>query len=323
MKRRRFLTASVLSAIAPATLAQPRKSLRIGMLGPTALQRSVYVGALVQSLADLGYRDGAGMTLEYRASDGIAERYPKQARELIELKCDLIYALGPEAPARALQDARSPVPIVFLAVDYDPLEKGIVASLRQPDRNTTGIYVPQAALVVKRMEILREVLPRARSFLVLADVFSKDQLRPVRVVADAAGIRLTIVEFTDYPYDLESAFEAGRKAKVDGMIGLASPVFPQRRDEIVALLAKHRLPAIGSNPLQVEAGYLLTLGPHVGKTTRRAAEIGVRILKGAKPSEIPVEQADEFELTVNAKTARALELKIPESVLARATRIVQ
>jgi putative ABC transport system substrate-binding protein len=322
MKRRDLLLAGALGAIMPAAVAQARKAVRIGMLGPTARQRSVYVGALVQSLADLGYRDGAGMTLEYRASEGIAERYPDQARELIELKCDLIYALGPEAPARALQDARSPAPIVFLAVDYDPLEKGIVASLRQPDRNTTGIYIPQAALVVKRMEILRELLPRARSFLVLADVFSKDQVRPVRAAAEAAGIRLTVIEFTDHPYDFASAFEAGRKAKVEGMIGLASPVFPQRREEIVALLAKHRLPAVGSNPLQVEAGYLLTLGPHIGKTTRRAAEIGARILKGAKPSEIPVEQADEFELTVNAKTAKMLGVKIPESIMARATRII-
>lgn len=321
--RREFVAAGLLGSLAPASFAQTRKTARIGVLGPTAQDRSVYAGAFVHALAELGYRDGSTMKLEYRAADGVAERYPKQARELIEAKCDIIFALGPEAPARALQDARSPVPIVFLAIDYDPLEKGIVASLSRPDRNTTGVYVPQAALVLKRMELLRELLPRARAFLVLADVFSRDQLGPVRAAAEAAGIRLTVVEFADHPYDFEAAFEAGRKAKVEGLIGLASPVFPQRRHEIVALLTKHRLPAAGSNPLQVEAGYLLTLGPHVAKTARRTAEIGVRVLKGARPSDIPVEQVDEFELAVNANSAKALGIKIPESVMARATRIVQ
>jgi len=298
------------------------KAVRVGILGPSAVAKSVYAGALVRALEDLGYRDGSGMILEYRTADGIAERYPKQARELIERKCDLIYALGPEAPARALQDARSTIPIVILAIDYDPLEKGIIGNLRRPDRNTTGVYVPQGELGVKRLEILRELLPRARSFLVLSDGFARDQLGPLRAAADTAGISLTVVQFNDHPYDFEAAFETGRKARVEGLIGLASPVFPQRRKEIVALLEKHRLPAIGSNPLQVEAGYLLALGPDVGKITRRAAEIGVRILKGTKTADIPVEQADQFVLAINAKTARSLALKIPESVRARAVRVV-
>ena len=323
MNRREFLVASALLTCSPLGAAQGRKQAKICMLSPVPADRSVWNIPLMQRLAEAGYRDGAKMKLEYRSSDGIAERLPQQARELIASKCDLIYALGPEAPARALQDARSPMPIVFLAIDYDPLEKGIVASLRQPDRNTTGIYVPQAALVAKRFEIMREVVPAARNFLVLVDGFSRDQLGPVRAAAGAASIRLTVIEFASPPYDLASAFESGRKAQVDGFIGSASPNFSQRRADIASLLMKHRLPGIGSNQTQAEAGYLLSLGPDVIKTTRRAAEMGIRILNGAKTSDIPVEQADEFELTVNAKTAKALGLKVPESVLARAVRIIQ
>ena len=317
--RRKFMLASAFACVATRAVAQRGKRARIGILGPTALQRSVYASALASVLADLGYGQGS---LEYRASDGIAERYPRQAKELVDLKCDVIYAVGPEAAVRALHDARAPTPIVFLAVDYDPVEKGVVSSFRRPDRNTTGVYVPQAALVLKRMEILREIVPSARSFLVLADVFSRDQMGPVRSAAQNAGIRLVVHEFVSHPYDFRAAFDVGRQAAVQGMIGLASPVFPQRREEIVALLTKHRLPAVGSNPLQVEAGYLMTLAPDVRKTARRAAEIGVRILKGARPADIPVEQVDEFELAINARSARMLSIKIPESVLARATRII-
>jgi putative ABC transport system substrate-binding protein len=321
MKRRMFVIAGALAGIAPIAFAQARRTVRIGMFGPANPGRSPWSRALLKALAEAGYPEGSGTILEHRIPRAIAD-YPKHARELIELKCDLIYALGPEAPARALQDLRSSAPIVFLAIDYNPVEKGIVASLRKPDRNTTGVYVPQAELVVKRMEILREFLPRARSFLVLVDTFSKDQLPPLRAAAQAAGIRLTTVEFTDDAYDFGAAFETGRKAKIEGLIGLASPIFAQRSKEIVALLAKHRLAAVGSNPLQIEAGYLITLGPHIGKTTRRAAQIGARVLQGVKPSDIPVEQADEFELAINTKAATALGLSIPESVRLRATRIV-
>lgn len=164
------------------------------------------------------------------------------------------------------------MPLIFLAVNYDPLERGLVGSLRRPDRNTTGVYLPQNEMVAKRVEIMREILPVARRFLVLADAFSKHQI---------AAATLS------------------------------------------ALALKLRLPTIGVVAQQVAAGFLLSLNADAAKATRRVAEIGARILKGAKPADIPVEQADEFELVINAKTARSLGVKIPESVMARATRIIQ
>jgi putative ABC transport system substrate-binding protein len=293
-------------------------SAKIGILGPVPIARSVYAPGVVQRFAELGYRD-----VEYRASDGRPEAYRQQAQELISLKCDLIIALGAELPARVLQDARAPVAIVFLAVDYDPVEKGIVASLRRPDRNTTGVYVPQTGLVTKRVQVMREVLPGARGLLVFADVFSHDQLSAVRHAAEQARFRLTVIEFSRQPYDYAGAIETGRREGAEAFVALASPVFARDRTTLSTLFAKHRMPGIGSTIGQAESGFLLSFGSSVAKVSRRTADVAVRILKGTRPADIPVEQADEFELVINARTAKALALKIPESVLARATRIVQ
>ena len=320
--RRRFLLASAAGALAPASAFAQARPVKIGVLSPRPLAESSYSPGVIQRLAELGYREGEGMIFEFRSAAG-AERFPRLARELIDLKCDVIFAMGPEQTARALQDARSSVPVVFLAVDYDPVGKGVVGSLRNPDRNTTGVYVPQNELVAKRLEIMREVIPRARGFLALADAFSKDQIDSVSKAAEAARVQLSVIEFPKQPYDLVGAFEAGRKAKVEALIGLSSPVFAANEAAISALLLKYRLPGIGATLRGTQAGYLLGYNVDIAKVSRRAAEIGARILKGAKPAEIPVEQADEFELLINSKTARALGLKIPESVRARATRIIQ
>ena len=322
VKRRQLLLLGAIGAAAPALIFAQARPVRIGMLSPRPLAESSYAPGVVRRLAELGYRDGAEAVIEYRSTDGFAERYPKLARELIALQCDIVFAIGTELAARALQDARSPAPLVFVAVSYDPLEKGIIGSLGRPDRNTTGIYVPENALVAKRLEVMHEVVPAARRFLVLSDTISRDQLPMAHKAAEAAGVQLTIVEFSRQPYDYENAFQAGRNAGVQAAIVLTSSVFATDRAKISALLAKRHLPGI-SNSLQLaEAGVLIGLNVDIAKLTRRAAEIAARILKGAKPADIPVEQADEFVLVINAKTARILGVKIPESVLARATRII-
>jgi putative ABC transport system substrate-binding protein len=276
----------------------------------------------VQRLSELGYREGKTLQVEHRSADGLAERFGQLARELIDAKCDVIFAVGPEQPVRALQTAGSSVPIVFVAVDYDPIEKGVVTSLSRPDRNTTGVYVPQGQLAAKRLEIMREVLPRARRFLVLADLFSRDQLPAVREVAHSAGVELTVVEFTKPPYDLQGAFDTGRQAQVDGLIGLTSPVTATRAAELAELLIKFRLPAGGWPSGIGKSGFLFGYGDQPAQVSRKAANIAARILKGTKPVDIPVEQADEFVLVINSSIARALGVRIPESVMARATSIV-
>jgi putative ABC transport system substrate-binding protein len=244
------------------------------------------------------------------------------ARELVNLKCDLIFAVGPEVAVRALQELGGSIPVVFLAVDFDPLETRVVKSLSRPEANITGVYIPQGELAAKRLDIMREVLPSAGRFLVLSDEFTRDQLATLRRRAEASRASLIVVEFPKQPYDFPAAFDTARKEKAEGLIGLASAVFAANLATLSALLAQHRLPSAGTSAAMAEGGFMLSYGPDVAKITRRVAELGTRILKGATPADIPVEQADEFVLVVNGKVASSLGVKIPESVMARATRII-
>jgi putative tryptophan/tyrosine transport system substrate-binding protein len=313
----------IAAALAPASGALSQvKPVRVGMLGPSPVNVSVYASGVMKGFAELGYRDGQRVVFDYRSSNGSLELYAKQAKELVESKCDLLIALGAEPPARTLQALRPQAPIVFLAVDYDPLDKGVVTDLRWPDRNTTGVYVPQNALVAKRLEFMRELLPRGKRILVFADRFSADQVPPARRGAEHLRFDIALVQFDRQPYDYVGSLEAARKGELDGFMTLASPVFARDRKALAAELARHRIPAMGTTPVQADAGFLLALGSNVTKVTRRVADIGVRLLKGVKPAEIPVEQADEFELVINSATAKALGIQIPPAVMARAARIV-
>lgn len=292
------------------------------MLAPRPLAESFYTGLIVQRLRELGYREGSGMVLEYRATRAVAQRYPEMAHELVALKCDLIFAVGPDNGVIALRDARTSIPVVFLAIDFDPLQSGIVTSLGRPGSNITGVYVPQGELAAKRLDILREVVPSAKRFLIFSDEFTRDQLATLRRRADSIGAQLVIAEFSRQPYDYAGAFDTARKEKAEALVGLASAVFAADGAKIGALLAEARLPSAGTSAAMAERGFMLSYGPDNSKITRRVAEIAVRILKGAKPAEIPVEQADEFTLVVNGPVASKLGLRIPESVMARATRII-
>lgn len=292
------------------------------MLAPRPLAESFYTGLIVQRLRELGYREGSGMVLEYRATRAVPQRYPEMAHELVALKCDLIFAVGPDNGVIALRDARTSIPVVFLAIDFDPLQSGIVTSLGRPGSNITGVYVPQGELAAKRLDILREVVPSAKRFLIFSDEFTRDQLATLRRRADSIGAQLVIAEFSRQPYDYAAAFDTARKEKAEALVGLASAVFAADGAKIGALLAEARLPSAGTSAAMAERGFMLSYGPDNSKITRRVAEIAVRILKGAKPAEIPVEQADEFTLVVNGPVASKLGLRIPESVMARATRII-
>lgn len=292
------------------------------MLAPRPLAESFYTGLIVQRLRELGYREGSGMVLEYRATRAVPQRYPEMAHELVALKCDLIFAVGPDNGVIALRDARTPIPVVFLAIDFDPLQSGIVTSLGRPGSNITGVYVPQGELAAKRLDILREVLPSAKRFLIFSDEFTRDQLATLRRRADSIGAQLVIAEFSRQPYDYAGAFDTARREKAEALVGLASAVFAADGAKIGALLAEARLPSAGTSAAMAERGFMLSYGPDNSKITRRVAEIAVRILKGAKPAQIPVEQADEFTLVVNGPVASKLGLRIPESVMARATRII-
>jgi len=317
--RRHFLVAAVLGAIDIPFAAAQSRTPRIGIMSALPLAKSIYGGAFVRGLADAGYRDGTSAILEYRSSDGFPDRYPRQARELVDLKCDIIFTLGSDLPVRALIDLGTPVPTVFWAGDYDPIEKGIIKSLRRPEGNITGLYAPQGALVAKRLELLKETLPGARRFLLLTDVWSKGHVAAARKAAEVTRVHLTVVEFAKQPYDFTAAFATARQAGVEGIVLLNSPVFSANIDQLSDLMAKHRLASVGPGL----RGILLSYYTDLQKSAARVAAMGEQILKGARPSDIPVEQYGEFQFVVNLKIAKALGVKVPQSVMVRATRVIE
>jgi putative ABC transport system substrate-binding protein len=232
------------AVLAPACALAQQRPIRIGFLSPRPLAESNYAPTVVKRLAELGYREGREAMLEYRSADGRVSRYPGLAAELLADKCDLIFAID-TAPAKALREARSAVPVAFLAIERDPVTAGVVTQLRRPDGNATGVYIPQEAMVGKRIQILREMLP-VRRVLVLSDPISQHLLPAAQKAAAATGIGLTIIELTKLPYDYAGAFEMGRKENVEAVMLVESPRFSTDRAHIAALLNKHRRRASAS-----------------------------------------------------------------------------
>ena len=321
MKRRESLCALLTLGMVPAwriALGQTRV-FRIGVLGPR--QRSILFPAVLTRLAQLGYVEGKNVIVEYRSADNVIERFPALARELIQAKCDLIFSVGSEHPVKALLELKATLPIVILAHDYDPLKAGVVTNLRQPGGNVTGMVNPEAEIATKRFEIMREILPKAKRFLTLADRFSGDQLEAVRQAAQRARVQMAAETFAAPPYDYEAVF--ARTRAVDAVVLLTSPVFADEGKKISDVLVKHRLPAASFGAVQDYPGYLIGYGIDAAKAYAPAGDIAVRILKGAKPAEIAVEQVTHFELAVNLKTARALNITIPQSVAVRADHAIR
>jgi putative tryptophan/tyrosine transport system substrate-binding protein len=290
------------------------------MLSSLGLDKSIYARALVESLARLGYREGSGMKLEFRSLDAQAAK--DAARELVQSKCDLIFAIGGEPPARSLRDQKSDIPIVFLAADYDPLERGLITGLGRPGGNITGVVMPARELTAKRLEILREVLPQAKTLAVLIEPSSRNQLPAVEAAARRNGVVLVIGEFPAPPHDFDAVLASVRKSGADGIVVPAAAMFSANVGHIASMAVKHRLPAIGFTG-SAERGFLMTYSIDSAKAVARAAEMGVKILRGAKPADIPVEQPAEFVLVVNLRVAKALGVTLPPAVVARATKLIQ
>jgi len=321
MKRRELILGLIGSLAAPiATLAQARQ-MRIGVLSP--VQRPRALPAILKRLAELGFVEGKNLTVELRSTDGVKERFASLARELLGAKCDLIIAYGTEHAAWALIESKANVPIVILALDYDPVREGVVSSLRRPGKNVTGMYVPQPELMAKRLELLLEVLPRATRILVLADPYTTAQLDAARDAAGRLRVELVVLTFAALPYDFDSAFEKGRRAGVEALLLPTSPVFFEHRAKIAELALASRLPSMVTNIEWLRAGFLVSYGLDSGRAFARAGDIAARILKGGHPGEIPVEQSNVYEVALNLKTAKALGITIPRLVLLRAEEIIE
>ncbi len=320
MKRREFV-ALLGSLLAPAMALAQVRTVRIGVLTP--VKAPAALPSILKRLGELGFVEGKNLTVELRSADGAPERFPSLAHDLVEAKCNLIIAYGAESAARALVQATKSVPILIVAIDYDPLQAGLVRSLRRPGGNVTGIFIPNPLLAAKRLELLREVLPGARRILALADSYTTPQLEVTRSAAARLNMEIVTVTFTAPPYDLESAFEKGRLAGVEALLLFTSPVFFEQRARIAELAAVKRLPSVVSSSSWLGAGNMISHGVISSIAFVRAGDIAASILKGANPVEIAIEQAAAFETVINLKVAKALGLRIPQPVLLRADRVIE
>jgi putative tryptophan/tyrosine transport system substrate-binding protein len=327
--RRRFHATGVGVILAPLA-AEARQAAKVARIGILALTRAAgathTLEAFLQGLRDLGYVEGRNVVIEYRDAEGKVERLPALAAELVALEVDVIVVAGSPAILPAKQATRT-IPIVFTAA-ADPVASGLVTSLARPGGNVTGLSLLSAELVGKRLELLTQAVPGVSRVAVLwqpggfAERTDRDALKEAGVAARALGVQLQFVEARG-PADFDRAFSDMTRARAGALSVLGSAMLFVDRRRLVALAAKNRLPAV--YPLRdfVDAGGLMAYGPNIADLYRRAATYVDKILEGAKPADLPVEQPTKFELVINLKIAKALGLTIPQTVLLRADEVIE
>ena len=298
---------------------------RIGYLsGSSATAVLRFVEGFRQGLRDLGWVEGQNIVIDYRFAEGRFDRLPDLAAELVRLKVEVIVA-GPTPPAVAAKNATGTIPIVMYAVG-DPVGQGLVASLARPGGNVTGLsFTVGSETFGKGLELLKETVPEVRRLAVLSNPANASHalaIENVKVAARSLGVQLQLLEARG-PEEFEGAFAAMAKERVAALLVPTDPVFFLHRARLAELAAKNRLPSVHSLREYVEAGGLMSYGPSLLDLLRRAATFVDKILKGAKPADLPVEQPTKFELVINLKTAKALGLTIPQSLLLRTDQVIE
>jgi putative tryptophan/tyrosine transport system substrate-binding protein len=321
-----ILALSLTLASLGTAAAQPAEKIpRVGYISPGSSSdpaRLRRFEAFRQGLQELGYVEGRNIALEPRWADGKYDRYPALAADLIRLKVDVIVT-GGGAATQAAQRATRTVPIV-MSVVIDPLGSGIVSSLAHPGGNVTGTSMMASDLVGKQFEVLKEVVPKVSRVALLwnpANPGGAPQLREAEAVARALGVRLQTLEARD-PQEIDRAFAAMTREQAGALVVLADAVFTNQVSQIADLAAKRRLPSIYGQREYASAGGLLVYSSNPFDLERRAATFVDKILKGAKPGDLPIEQPSKFELVINLKTAKALGLTIPQTLLQRADQVI-
>jgi putative ABC transport system substrate-binding protein len=309
-----------------AEAQQLKKVPRIGYLAPVfPCAGSVpSLEAFRQGLRDLGYVEDKNIILECRSARGNLDRQPALAAELAQLKVDIIVAAGGEPTARAAKQATQTIPIVMTNVG-DPVVTALVASLARPGENVTGLVTMSPELSGKRLELLREAFPnisRVALFWNSTNPEQEPQIKEIKVAAQTLGIQLQILEVRE-TNDFDKVFSAITKQRADALLTLPDPLSVNQARRIADFAAKHRLPAMYPRMEFVDAGGLMAYGPSYNDLFRRAATYVDKILKGAKPADLPVEQPKKFEFIINLKAARQIGLTIPPNVLARADRVIR
>jgi putative ABC transport system substrate-binding protein len=319
------LGALLLTLSLPAEAQQPAKKVpRIGVLLPgSPSSYSLRTEALLQGLRDLGYVEGKTIAVEWRWAEDRVEKLPGLAAELVRLNVDVIVTSGTPA-ATALKKATSSIPIV-MALIGDPVGTGLVASLARPGRNLTGLTNIAQDLSAKRLELLKEVVPSASRVAALlnpTNPLDQIELKETQLVARTLGVEVQAIEAAD-SNSLQEAFATMTRNRVRALVVLTDGTFYSQRSRIVELATKTRLPAMYFQPEFADDGGLMSYAPNTNQFFRRAALYVDRILKGAKPGDLPVEQPMKFELVINLKTAKQIGLTIPQSVLYRADKVIR
>jgi len=327
MKRREFITllggAGVVWPLA-ARAQQPGKPVRIGFLG-ASLNAPATAGLFQQFLDELrdgGFSEGQNLIVEHRRVDDPRGTFVAAA-ELMRLQVDLIVAQGPEVALQAVVGASRSIPIVLQAINYDPVERGYVASLARPGGNITGLFFRQAELAAKKVELLTQTFPDRTRLAVLSDMHVADEFNAAERSAKSLHLELRAVTLEKPPYDFAAAFRTIAQDGAQMLLVLSSPFFAEHRRQLAELAIQHRLPSMFIFKSYVEVGGLMAYGVDQAAMYRRTGAYVARILKGTKPADLPVEQPTKFELVINLKTAKVLGLTIPDKILARADEVIE
>jgi len=322
MDRRAFVRAAALCAVPAGILGaqEPAKSARLGVVSTGGNGRSArFYVAFEEKLRELGWVDGKNLAIDFAVGESPVELAEVATRMVKHV--DALLAAGPEAVLKAASDATRTIPIVMVALNYDPVEKGFAANLARPGRNITGVSFRNPEVGPKQLELLREIIPAASRIGVLSTAYSTDQVSPIEKEAMRLRLRLENVVLVP-PYDLDKAFAALKSLRVDAALVLGDPITYRERARIAALALERRL-AVGGSLSGVYAGYLMGFGPDLDAALAVAAEYVNKVLRGAKPADMPIEQPDKFDLVVNLKTARALSINVPQAVLLRANERIE
>jgi putative ABC transport system substrate-binding protein len=322
-----LLVSLVLASVQPTQAQQPKKVPLIGYLSPfDPASDSTRAEAIRLALRERGYVEGQSIAIEYRYAEGKLDRFPELAAELVRLKVDIIVGAGGDRVIRAAKNATKTIPIVMMG-GFDPVELGLVESLARPGGNVTGLTTLSRELGGKRLELLKETVPKLARVAVLYDPANPDGVLELKEVLPAAAraLRLTLQPWEVRAADgFESVFAAISKWRPDGLyVPTSGPLMGANRKRIVGFALKSQLPSMYSSRQAVEAGGLMSYGADEADRYRRVAYYVDRILKGAKPADLPVEQPTKFEFVINLKTAKQIGLTIAPEVLYRADKVIR
>ena len=296
---------------------------RLGWLSATELQRKEPYGlAFVRRLRELGFLDGGNLTIEYRHTDSRIEMLPSAAAELARLNVDIFFGAGPEASLAALKQVGANKPIVFVAIDFDPIATGDVVNPARPGGRLTGVTAVQSVLPGKRLELVKELLPATRKVAVLGNDQTTGQLAVAEEAAKRLALELHVIHFKRVPFDYEGAIAEAVRAKSEVLFVLGSALFVPARRLLPELALKARVPSVFHHAQWVEVGGLMSYGFSFPQLWRSAADMVAKIMRGTKAGDIPMEQPTTYELAVNARTAKALGIRIPESIRIRVDRVI-